>query len=280
LEKTHKHYLNRIEQNNERLAFYRKAFRMYSTRLANYQELLKNGHVSKKDVEDLEAKKSEVVSNIGTTEQDSDGQKIESIRAREGIMERITTELSDVQGKLAHAREQFVISKDGLARIVLRSPVDGRVNQINIHTIGALVPNHVPVAEIAPVNDVLIIDAKIRANNIDSIAVGQPAKIKFGAFKSRTSPLFTGKVVSISPDIISDHTHDNQLTRQRMGGEDHYAAKIEIDMAEFDRVAKPRGLKLVPGMMADIQIVTGTRTLVRYLLDPITDQAFKALKER
>ena len=279
LEKTHKQSLNRIEQNNKKLVFYRKTLRMYTTRLEDYKELLQNGHLSRKEFDDFDAKTAEIISNIGSIEQDSDGQRIEFLRQKEGMMERTTTELSDVQAKLVEARERFIVSKDNLERIVVRSPVDGLVNQINVHTIGGLVSNHIPVAEITPANDVLILDVKVPAQHIDSVAVGQVAKIKFMAFKSRTSPLFTGKVVSISPDIMSDHTQENQINKQRMGG-DYYAAKIEIDYAEFERIAKPRGLKLVSGMMADIQIVTGTRTLVRYLLDPITDQAFKAFIER
>ncbi len=59
-----------------------------------------------------------------------------------------------------------------------------------------------------------------------------------------------------------------------------YPAKIEIDMEDFNRLAKGKDLKLQPGMRAEIMIITGKRTLLRYLLDPITDTAFKALKEK
>ena len=60
----------------------------------------------------------------------------------------------------------------------------------------------------------------------------------------------------------------------------YYAARIEVDMDEFNEVAKTRGIKLQPGMQAEVQIVTGERTLLKYLLDPVTDTMFKALKEK
>ena len=108
--------------------------------------------------------------------------------------------------------------------------------------------------------------------------VGSTAKIRFSAFKYRTTPVFEGKVISLSPDIVMPTPGQPIMDQSLAGG--YYLANIELDMKEFNKIAKSRGLKLTPGMQAQIQIVTGTRTLLRYLLDPIYDAMFKGLKEK
>jgi HlyD family secretion protein len=114
----------------------------------------------------------------------------------------------------------------------------------------------------------------VSQKNIDAVHEGLVAKIRFSAFKSRTTPLFTGKVVKVSPDIVQDPRQG------QMQPDNYYIARIEINMDEFNEIAKSRKLELHPGMQAEVQIVTGTRTLLRYLLDPIIDTAFKAFREK
>ena len=139
-----------------------------------------------------------------------------------------------------------------------------------------MIPPGQPIMDISPSGDHLIIEAKIEPKNIDSIRVGLKSKIRFSAFKSRTTPLFTGTVVSLSPDIVIDQRH--QMDNRYAGG--YYLARIEINMDEFNEVARTRKIELHPGMQAEVQIVTGTRTLLKYLLDPVIDAMFKGFKEK
>ena len=186
------------------------------------------------------------------------------------------TDLKETQSQLAGHRERFIYLQEALSRVVLKSPVDGVVNNLNFHTVGSSIPPGQTIVEISPVNDLLVIEAKIEPKSIDSITVGLISKIRFSAFKSRTTPSFTGKVISLSPDLITDH--------QRGPGDPlasgYYLARIEIDMDKFQEVADSRKLELHPGMPAEVQIVTGTRTLLRYLLDPVIDAMFKGFKEK
>jgi HlyD family type I secretion membrane fusion protein len=177
---------------------------------------------------------------------------------------------------VSERREKYYALTDQLSRVVLRSPVDGVINNINYHTIGSTIPGGQPIMEISPTDDHLVIEAKVPPKNIDSIHVGLKSMIRFSAFKSRTTPLFTGTVVSLSPDIIIDPRQ--QMDPNLAGG--YYLAKIEIDMDEFNEVARTRKIELHPGMQAEVQIVTGTRTLLRYLLDPVFDAMFKGFKEK
>ena len=271
-------------QNTKKLESTQKALKFVSDRLQSSRSLLRSGHMAKKDIEDQEAREAELISSVATLEQEIEKIDLEILRQVDGNRNRIAKELSEVQMNRAQFAERYNLAKDALERIIVRSPVDGIINQVMVHTIGSLLPNNTMVAEVTPVNDRLIVEVRIPASNIDSVFVGQKAKLKFTAFKSRTSPLFLGTVVSISPDVIQDPQaaarfaqHDKSMVR---GGDLFYNARVELDMDYFERVAKPRGLKLVPGMLADVNIVTGTRTLLRYLLDPVNDQAFKAFKEK
>ena len=185
-------------------------------------------------------------------------------------------ELKDVQINVSDKKERLYALIDMLERVVLKSPVDGVVNNINYHTVGSVIPPGQPIMDISPSGDHLIIEAKIEPKNIDSIRVGLKSKIRFSAFKSRTTPLFTGTVVSLSPDIVIDQRH--QMDNRYAGG--YYLARIELNMDEFNEIARTRKIELHPGMQAEVQIVTGTRTLLKYLLDPVIDAMFKGFKEK
>jgi HlyD family secretion protein len=276
-------YRSGIKQNTDRLYSAKKSLNIYKERLKSNKELLKEGHVSKIQVDEIAQREAEYFAAVTTAEQEINRYQIAILKLKEDHFNKMSEKLSDTQVRLIDSSDRFLQAKENLERSVLRSPVDGVVNNIFNHTIGAVVGEGTPVLEVTP-KDVLIVEAHIPVSNIDSVMVGQKAKMKFLAFKSRTSPLFLGTVVSISPDSVADQAaaqsfaqHNKMMTR---AGSEFYMAKIEIDEEEFSRVAKPRGLKLIPGMSCDIQIVTGTRTLVRYLLDPVLDQAFKAFKER
>lgn len=259
-----------------------KNLRIMSDRLKAFKTLLTKGYASKATVLEAEAKEASYRSEAANTEisiakahQEVTRAEIENLNIENKYIDRALTELKDVQVQVASYRERHIALTDSLKRVTIKSPVDGVVNTVHIHTIGGVVGGGAPILEISPTNDKLVIEAKVPHKNVDSVHVGLTAKIRFSAFKSRTTPLFTGKVVSISPDIVQDK---NQM--QQDPGGPYYIARIEIDMEEFNKIADAKNLALHPGMMAEVQIVTGTRTLFRYLLDPVTDTMFKAFREK
>ncbi len=284
-------YKRKIEAFDERKKSLLKNHNITAERLKSTNSLLKEGFSSKSEVQkfeislaDLKSQISSLDSDHASAEQEIAKTEIKIINIKNQYVSDALKELKETQVQRADLKEKLIMVEDNLKRIVLKSPADGFVNQVHFHTIGGVVPSGNIVAEISPANEKLIVDAKIPAGNIDSVLVGQKAKLKFLAYKSRTSPTFLGTVVSISPDTVQDQQaagafaqHNKMMAR---AGDQFYIAKIEIDMQDFEKIAKKRNLKLIPGMMADIQIVTGTRTLFRYLIDPVADQAFKAFKER
>lgn len=254
-----------------------KNLEIVSDRVNATQELFAKGFAQKVALLELEAKKANLeadITNIETdivrTEQEIVIYEIKYTNFHNKTVTAALNELKEAQMQVIESREKFFDSSDALDRTIIKSPVDGIINLLNYHTIGGVIQPGSLILEIAPEDDSLIIEAHIDPKNIDSIYPDLIVKIRFSAFKSRTTPSFTGKVLSVSPDIV-------QL---QQGAAPFYIARIEIDMEEFEKIAKAKKLRLQAGMQAEVQIVTGTRTLLRYLLDPVIDVMFKAFKEK
>lgn len=279
--------LQQVEQYNRRIEGLQakkislvKALEVTKDRLAAVRTLLEKGYAQKAAFLELESKEASFKSEVAMTETDIAAARhaiteseIKIINLQNERTERTLNELRDAQVKVSTLKEEFTRINDALNRVIIKSPVDGIVNVMYFHTIGSLVPAGHPILEISPTNDSLIIEAKVPQKNIDSVREGLVAKIRFSAFKSRTTPSFTGKVITISPDTVQDN-------RGQQTGETYYIARIEINMEEFNKIAKAKKLELHPGMQAEVYIVTGTRTMLQYLLDPITDTMFRAFKEK
>ena len=135
---------------------------------------------------------------------------------------------------------------------------------IKFHTKGAVIPPAGEIMYIVPDKEELIIEAKVNPKDIDNIATGQKAKVSLSAFKEKKVPKLTGKLISISADILEDE----------MSGEQYFLARIKLEKAEITKLKKK--LSLYPGMPADVFIITGSRTLLKYIFSPIFDSTYKA----
>jgi HlyD family type I secretion membrane fusion protein len=257
-------------------------------RLIAHKKLYDQGFLGKANMLDIEAKKAEGDSRLSSLESEIARVKQSILEIDSQIMStksehtsRIVDELRQIQVQRNEASEQYIALTDALNRIIIRSPVDGLVIDLHYHTKGGVVSPGNPIAEIVPSNDKLLIEAKIPNSNISSVHIGLKAKVRFNAFKQRTTPSFEGTVISLSPDVIQDRQAAAMMDNPMMTRDGSmYVAMIEIDMDNFNKIAKERNLELHPGMSADIQIVTGTRTLLRYMLDPLIDQIFKGMNEK
>ncbi len=215
----------------------------------------------------LEGEKAQLQAQAGSTR----GRIAEIEFQRIGIdveaKSEVMTELRDTEGKLAELGERRTAAEDQLRRVDLFSPVDGIVHEMSVHTIGGVINTAEPLMQIVPDTERLIIEAKIAPHDIEQARNHSHAVVHFPAFNTRTTPSVNGRVAGISADL----THDERNNIS------YFTARIEIPDEEM---AKLGDQKLVPGMPADIQIATTSRTALSYLTKPIEDSFRKAFRER
>lgn len=176
-------------------------------------------------------------------------------------------DLAEIRGKWSELREKRVAAEDQLKRIEMRAPQDGYVHQMTVHTIGGLVTPSEPAMLIVPAADQLLVEVRVQPQDIDNVRVGQKANLRFSAFNMRTTPEIDGVVVRVSADVTTDPKT----------GMSFYTARIRI---ADDEKGHLKGLRLVPGMPVESYTQIGERSVLSYLVKPLTDQLAKAWRER
>jgi HlyD family secretion protein len=176
-------------------------------------------------------------------------------------------DLAEIRGKWSELVEKRVAAEDQLKRVDLRAPQDGVVHQLAVHTVGGLVTPSEPAMLIVPDADQLMVEVHIQPQDIDSVRLGQRAVLRFSAFNQRTTPEIEGMVSRISADVTQD----------AKTGQSYYTARIGLTADELERLG---GVKLVPGMPVEAFLQIGERTVLSYLVKPLSDQIAKAWRER
>jgi HlyD family secretion protein len=191
-------------------------------------------------------------------------------QAEEAYREDALDRLQSIQGDRDAAREQSREADDVLRRTTILAPVSGTVVRTYYHTNGGVIESGKGIMEILPAAVPLIIEAKVRRNEIDSVKVGQKATVRLTALNQRTTPVLNGEVFYISADAMED-------SKTAMNQQDVYIARIKVSADEISRV---KGFSPQPGMPAEIMIQTAVRTFFSYLVKPITDSMSRAFTER
>ncbi|AOW51906.1 TPA: HlyD family type I secretion periplasmic adaptor subunit [Legionella pneumophila subsp. pneumophila] len=215
--------------------------------------LLKGGSVSEVEVIRLERTVSEIRGNI------------EKFKSEE--LDR----LNKARSELFALIEANKADKDRLTRTTVRSPVYGIVKQIKTKTIGGVVQPGNDLLEIVPLDDTLLIEAKIRPSDIGFIHPGQKAMVKITAYDFSIYGGLEGVVEHISADTIIDEKTDKKE-------ESYYIVKVRTEKNYLGTEKKP--LPIIPGMQATVDILTGQKSVLQYLLKPIIKAKQSALRER
>lgn len=181
-------------------------------------------------------------------------------------------ELARQENELAALGEQQVVRQDAMKRTVLRSPVHGIVKNIRITTLGGVVTSGSPIMEIVPLGPTVLIEARVPPSEVGFIQVGQRAIMKIAGYDYHINGGLEGKIELISADTLGDN--------EKLGGAGdarYYRALVRADENTLKRDGKP--LPVIPGMSAAVEIKTGERTVLSYLLRPLL-KSQEALKER
>ena len=177
------------------------------------------------------------------------------------------SEASQVNQKIA-VNEQTLRGRNNAGRMELRSPVDGVVNDVQVTTIGGFVQAGEKVMEVVPMGDKLLVETRVKPSDIAFIKVGDKALVKVTAYDFSTYGGLEGRVVQVSADSIYD-----EVERQA-----YFNVIVETNRAYL--IAAGRKLPIAPGMMTDTQIITGRKSILKYLLKPVVKAKSEALRER
>ncbi|HAI68214.1 MAG TPA: HlyD family type I secretion periplasmic adaptor subunit [Gammaproteobacteria bacterium] len=180
---------------------------------------------------------------------------------------RALTELNEIKAELSHIDEEKRVLKDRVTRTAVRSPVKGTIKQIKITTIGGVVQPGMDLVEIVPLEDSLLIEAEIRPSDIAFLHPGQEAMVKFTAYDFS---IFSGLKASL------EHISADTIINER--GEAFFLIRLRTERNYLRSEDKP--LPIIAGMTVNIDILTGKKSLLDYLLKPIKKAQEQALRER
>ncbi|WP_022722492.1 HlyD family type I secretion periplasmic adaptor subunit [Rhodopseudomonas sp. B29] len=193
--------------------------------------------------------------------------ELQSIQIDQDLRTEVGKDLIETRAKIAELAERRTAAADLLNRIDIRSPQNGRVHQLSVHTVGGVISPGEQIMLIVPDNDALAVEVKIAPRDIDQLYLGQSAFLRFAALNQRTTPEIEGDVVMVSAD----------LTQDQRTGTSYYTARVSLKPEQVARLGES---KLVSGMPVDVFIQTPGRTALAYLIKPLKEQAERALKER
>jgi adhesin transport system membrane fusion protein len=187
------------------------------------------------------------------------------------------SDLSKVEAELAQATENAAARDDALIRTEIRAPLRGVVKNVRINTVGGVVSPGQDILEIAPLDETLLVEAYISPKDVAFIHPGQDALIKLSAYDFSLYGGLEGKVEFLSPDTLRDERRQGP-TPGMAPEEAFYRVLVRTGKTSLtDRKGKP--LPIIPGMVASVDIKTGRKTVMQYLIKPIT-RLKQAMQER
>ncbi|MCK7611322.1 HlyD family type I secretion periplasmic adaptor subunit [Roseibium sediminicola] len=242
--------------------------------LADLGGLLNKQLVSKSRVTGLRREKArlsgeygDLIAQIARTKEAISERRIQILQIEESYRAEVLEQLQEVRSRIAQLEEQKIAAEDELTRVDILAPRNGYVHQLSVHTIGGVIAPGETVMQIVPREDQLIVETQVRPVDIDQMSPGQKARIRFPSFDQRTTPELTAQLLTVSADLNEDERTGNS----------YYVARLLIDEEELSKLGEK---VLVPGMPVETFLQTGDRTVLSYLVKPVTDQIAHALREQ
>jgi len=187
---------------------------------------------------------------------------------------RVQRQATDLAGQLAVLEETIKSAEDRVRRTELKAPVYGIVNKLNVTTVGAVVQPAANLIEIVPLDDTLLVEGRIRPQDIAFIRPGQEAVVKITAYDPSVFGSLKGKVERISADTIGDEKPEKAGEK----AETFYRVMVRTEKNYLGTSERP--LPIIPGMVATVEVLTGKKSVLDYMLKPARMLREEALRER
>jgi HlyD family secretion protein len=193
--------------------------------------------------------------------------ELQIIQVDKDMLAEVSKDLRETNDKIGEFVERKVTAEDQLRRIDIRAPQDGMVLQSTVHTVGGVITAGDAIMMIVPQADALSVEAKVNPQDIDKLQTGQKTLLRLSAFNQRTTPEINGVVTRISADVTTD---------QRTG-QSYYTIRVSMPPDEVKRLGD---VKIIPGMPVEAFVQTGDRTMLSYLMKPLSDQFMRSFREK
>lgn len=253
---------------------FKKSLSYVSEEISMTEPMVKEGIKSKVDFLKLQREANEIKNKIDATQLSlprlksaTDEYKSKREEAKKFFLNGAKKELNEVSAELSRIKTQQVEFSDQIDRTMVKSPVDGIVQKLYTHTVGGVVKPGEDLIEIVPTNKKLILEIKIKPSDIAFIHPGAKANVKISAYDYAIHGGLEGKVIFISPDTITDKKENT-----------FYIIHVETEKSYLGSEEHP--LQIIPGMVANVDIVTGKKTVMQYILKPILKTKQYVFSER
>ena len=250
-----------------------RALKLQKDELALNEELVKQNFIQKtkimtlqRAVAEYEARYGEHRAEIAKARQRTAELELRILAQRNTYVQSATDELKETTTRIFDLEERLRPSRDQADRQRIVAPIDGEVVGLRVFTAGAAIGPRDVLMEIVPQEQALVVEARIRPEDINNLHAGSIADVKLTAFKQRTTPLVIGKVSYVS----GDRFQESPTTPP------YYLARIEIDAKAL---AQAGNLRMQAGMPAEVYIRTDSRTMFDYLVAPVTDYLRRGMRE-
>ena len=247
---------------------------LLTTEIADLQTLLDNELVPRARVTGLQREAArlrglngEIIARRARAIESISESRLQIEQLRQQFRQEVVSALRESENNIADLVEQLVSAKDILSRTEILAPQSGRVQNVTVTSVGAIIQPGKTLLEIAPANDRLMVEARVAVGDIDAVSIGQSAEVRVSALNLRMTPAVFGDVRSVSGDRLVDE-------RTQAG---YFLIEISIPSIELEKLGEQ---SISAGMPAEVILPTGEQTLINYLISPLTDAMRRGFLER
>ena len=256
----------------------REQQRITQDELSGLRELEKKGFASinrvralERALEELRGREAALTAEMARAGEGMGESSMQALSLRKTNLEQAATELRDTQTRLSDILPRLVTARQQLQNSRLRAPASGQVVGLAVFTVGGVVAPGQTLMDIVPDTRKLVIQAQVSPGDADDVYQGQKAEVRFLSVHDKTLPMLQGTVKTISADRLTDEK----------AGTSYYVAEIEVAPAELDKVRAVLGRgQLRPGLPVEAVLSARKRTALQYLLEPLTANFWRSLREQ
>ena len=216
-----------------------------------------------REAERIAAERGEIVSSMAMVRQGIGEAELQIVQIGRTFLEQLETDLRKTQASLFESTQRLEAAQADLARLEVRAPYAGTVVDMAHHTVDGVITPGSRILDIIPDGDQIVAEVQIKPGDIDGLAVGMPAEIRFTSFNQLETPVSHGQVLSISADRLTDPKT----------GAPYYGMRVLVNARDGQE-----GLEILPGMPAEVVVEKRERTLISYLLQPMRETIAQAIK--